>query len=329
MKKREALGDSYRRAIVSFVDSLRFGAAVEFRAACTARPLIRLSALLTVLAVVTAFAGNALVGLSWGPPLWKLCFMPAWFFGVAVWFRTNRTGSETSFYLALWLISAVAATRLTYLAASLDFPMQDRLLAAADAALGFHWIDLTLLEERSPVLFRLLHFAYGSSFWQPLLSVLIFSISAPRRNEEFLAATIISLGITAAISALLPALGPGHAYGMVREWEPIIASIRSGTAPSLPYMGIVTFPSFHAAVAVLLILAHRGLRWTFWPVLVMNLLMLGSIPVDGDHYLVDVIAGISVAFASYGVAERLTKNNYHNRDEEESGGPDLTTFSKR
>ena len=62
--------------------------------------------------------------------------------------------------------------------------------------------------------------------------------------------------------------------------------------------GIITFPSFHAAVAVLLAWAASGIPYLRYPMIILNLLMLlSSIPIGG-HYLVDVIAGSLVAIGS-------------------------------
>jgi len=50
--------------------------------------------------------------------------------------------------------------------------------------------------------------------------------------------------------------------------------------------GLVTFPSFHTAMGVIAIYCARGTRWLFWPMLVINLLMIAATPVLGSHYSV-------------------------------------------
>src|SRR5260370_34917421 len=54
--------------------------------------------------------------------------------------------------------------------------------------------------------------------------------------------------------------------------------------------GVIAFPSFHAALAMLFTYAHRRLP-TFLPMAVFNGLMLLAIPSEGGHYLVDIIGG--------------------------------------
>ena len=60
-------------------------------------------------------------------------------------------------------------------------------------------------------------------------------------------------------------------------------------------VGLVSFPSFHTAAATLLAIAawpDRRLRAVILP---MDAAMLLSIPVEGTHYLIDMIGGAGVA----------------------------------
>ena len=69
--------------------------------------------------------------------------------------------------------------------------------------------------------------------------------------------------------------------------------------------GIVRFPSFHTALAVIFTYAHRGIRWSFPPVAALNGVMLRSIPSEGGHYLVDMIAGGAVALVAIGLVRAV------------------------
>jgi hypothetical protein len=71
--------------------------------------------------------------------------------------------------------------------------------------------------------------------------------------------------------------------------------------------GIITFPSFHTACAVLLPYLFRQHRYLRWPVLAMNVLMLFSIPNHGYHYLVDMLAGAPIAGLAIGLQRRLIR----------------------
>ena len=68
--------------------------------------------------------------------------------------------------------------------------------------------------------------------------------------------------------------------------------------------GLVTFPSFHTAAGVLFAWALWSTRWLRWPGLIVNVLMIASVPIIGAHYLVDVFGGVVVAIASLYLARR-------------------------
>ena len=62
--------------------------------------------------------------------------------------------------------------------------------------------------------------------------------------------------------------------------------------------GIVTFPSFHAASAVLYTWALWPLRWSRPLVVLVNGVMLAATPLNGGHYFIDVIAGVAIAVSA-------------------------------
>ena len=77
--------------------------------------------------------------------------------------------------------------------------------------------------------------------------------------------------------------------------------MREGTLQRLApraLKAIVTFPSFHAAMAVLLTYPYRKFTAAFPLVIFWNGLMLVSVPKHGSHYFVDVLAGAAVAVLS-------------------------------
>ena len=69
--------------------------------------------------------------------------------------------------------------------------------------------------------------------------------------------------------------------------------------------GIVTFPSFHAASAVLYAWALWAVRWMRPVALLANGAMLAATPLNGGHYFVDVIAGMAIAALAIVAARRV------------------------
>jgi membrane-associated phospholipid phosphatase len=75
--------------------------------------------------------------------------------------------------------------------------------------------------------------------------------------------------------------------------------------------GIITFPSFHAAAAVLYLWALWSVWWMRPVALIACGTMLVATPIGGGHFFVDVFAGIAVAVlaivAARWIGQRLTE----------------------
>jgi membrane-associated phospholipid phosphatase len=111
-----------------------------------------------------------------------------------------------------------------------------------------------------------------------------------------------------AISTLVPALGSAKSFGYPYPWEPVVAALRGdGPSAPLPLMGIVSFPSFHTAMAIAYTCAYRRLKILLAPAAVLNLLMLAAVPFSGDHYVCDMLGGAAVALCALAVAHRAQR----------------------
>jgi membrane-associated phospholipid phosphatase len=208
---------------------------------------------------------------------------------------------------------------LSYVACKIGFPLQDQALLAIDRALGLDPEPIARFVNAHPWLADVLSRGYGLIKW-PLLGIPIVLALTGRylRLQLFMLAMSLALGITIAISALVPAIGTYYglqlpaaelpdintaAYaGQLRD----ILALRDGSLHRLHLFtlsGIVSFPSFHAASAVLYM-------WALWPVrriggiaAALNLLMIAATPVIGAHYIIDVAGGIALAAASIWAAK--------------------------
>jgi len=209
-------------------------------------------------------------------------------------------------YVGLWLCFPAFAALLSYLCIAIGMPLQDRPLAAADSVLGFDWLAWEAFMTRHPLFHIAQGLAYFSLIWQALLSIAILALWRPgHRNPELLTGMLAGILLTLLFATLMPALGPAAMLGRVPDWLPTLLALRSPAPGPLGYTGIITFPSFHTVMAILFVHAHRGIRWTFPPLVVVNLLLLAGIPLWGGHYLIDVVAGAAVALLAILVARRL------------------------
>jgi len=244
---------------------------------------------------------NAYVGLTWQTPidLAGVIVVPSLFLVMAAIFSTvlpHRTFAEIALYLALWAVFPIFGIQLSYLAATLDFPLRDTLFTKADALLGFDWRTWAAFAWRYPTFIKVLIWCYQSNLYQPPALVLFLSVFGPRgRNREFLSAMAIASIVTIIVAGLLPTFGPNEAYGIPSGWHTVLTQLRAGTQGPLPYAGIVSFPSYHTSMAIILAAATRSNRLVFIASSIVNSLMVvATIPI-GYHYLVDLIAGGLIA----------------------------------
>jgi hypothetical protein len=230
--------------------------------------------------------------------------------------RPDERIAEASGYTALWLLFSLGGCLLTYLAAVGSGPLQDGAFQAADASLGFNWGHWTAEIRDRPWLRFALRLAYSSLPLQIVATVLVLSFArVHRRNRELMLTATLALLVTAVGYAWLPAMGPFATVPLPGTlpsdmvYIPHVEALR-GPSPHqfnvAELQGIIVLPSYHTVLAVLFVWAHRGLPWTFPIFLVLNLAMVASVPSEGGHYLVDLLAGLAVAVIAVAAARRLT-----------------------
>jgi PAP2 superfamily len=179
-----------------------------------------------------------------------------------------------------------------------------------DRALGLDWKALLDWMNGWPVLFDVLRPIYLCLTLQMTAVVLCLAFTGRLVwLRVFTLAFMFAALITIAMSAVLPAAGvwpyyaltaadSAHVVPTVSTSWPVFYGLRDGSVRALVAAGaegIITFPSLHAALAVIVIVALWPIAKLRWPILVLNSAMLAATPVDGSHYFVDVFAGIAVA----------------------------------
>ncbi len=213
--------------------------------------------------------------------------------------RIRITVSATT---QLVMFTAVAST-LSYLVVSTCAPLIDAPLAAIDQALGFDWLALAAWLRVNPTTAAVLRLAYYSGLVQMAVVVLFLGLTARQAALEefvhlFIAATLVSI----LISGVFPAAGAWKHYGLSTGYDLALLThfepLRNGQLRHIPLgemQGLISIPSMHAAVAVLFVHAVRESRLALSISIVLNTALLVATPVDGSHYLVDVLAGIALA----------------------------------
>ena len=237
--------------------------------------------------------------------------------------RIPRILLGTAAFLQFCLILPIGML-LSFAAAASDAPFRDGLLLAADRALGFDWMAYASWVDSRPWLAVAYRAAYLSFMMQPpLLIALLAAHGEFRRLHLFSFAFTFTLTVTCLIFYFVPAVSI-YAHLQVppedfRNLHPVstfqhlefIDGMRAGTLALIDPLkgaGLITFPSFHACGAVLLTWGFWGVRAARAPALLLNLTMLASTPLDGAHYLVDVIGGVALAGAGIAAARTLERH---------------------
>jgi hypothetical protein len=214
---------------------------------------------------------------------------------------------------ALFILFVPAYVFFSYMAASISlFPYCDAMLLRADQALGFHWLDYVHWVDSHPLIARL--YTFGYSQWGPGELLLLFAALAitrqSRRLYTLLLAFIAGAFLCITIASFLPATGISAfqhmtemhlshvsvATGFVQVAD--LERLRAGTLHDInmnDFKGMVTFPSYHSCLAVLLTWGAWTVPGLRWIALFLNGVMLVATPVNGGHYLVDTISGTIIA----------------------------------
>jgi len=216
--------------------------------------------------------------------------------------RRNRPGALLFVAFAQICAFMNVGALLTYAAmAASPFPMADASLGRADAVLGFDWLAWHTTVNAHPTMHHAMAWAYASTPWQIGGMLLYFCFKDQPRVDEFMLSGILAIYIAVVVMFLLPAIAAWSQYDnrVIEPWRPDILALRSHTLLMIGDMkGIVSFPSYHTVLSVLLINMTRAGKRLFYPVLALNGLLIASVMNEGSHYFVDMLAGIAVACIS-------------------------------
>ncbi len=230
-----------------------------------------------------------------------------------LWSFTNAVNQMTFGPLSIAFFS--------YLTARAGWPLIDEKLIAIDGWLGFDWREHIAWANARPFVSDIFSVGYNSFPLQIMMLLIMLPI---RRQFEHVQRFIMIFFFTALavvlLAAIFPAAGAYIHYNIdpARDFphlhnqgglvhKDVLLGLRDHTLATLsfPLIGLVTFPSFHAALAVLLSYGALPFRRLRFVIFVLNIIMLISVPMEGGHYLVDVIAGLIVVGVIIYFAERM------------------------
>lgn len=288
--------------------------------------LFRLNWLLIALALAAFDLLLLLTDFHIRPNGYLIALTTAAIYGVCGHLNANSARSRPRIFsmltgIAQMIMVVAVMTSMTYIAAAATLPLQDARLLAFDRAIGFDFRAFVAYVNARDWLIGVLAAGYRAISWPILLNVVVLSLAGRyRQTGKFVLAFLIALLATTCITIFVPAIGAYDVAGLLpsdySNFEPQgyldtlhnVPLLRDGSLRVLDLFqlgGVVTFPSFHAAAAVLYAWALWPVRWIRWLALLPNGTMLVATPIGGGHFLADVIAGVAVAALSILAACRI------------------------
>ncbi|MCP4181801.1 MAG: hypothetical protein GY761_00550 [Hyphomicrobiales bacterium] len=246
--------------------------------------------------------------------------------------RSDRIAAAT-ICAALFIFYSLCMSMYNYQLLPLWREPIDVYLNAVDQMFGYHWPSIIAWAGQHPVFNEIIRFAYMSTIPQFTVIVVILGLSGRIKELHIL---IVSVTITATFTicfwGLFPSLGAESLYDLSPAME-MLASPEVSTSygdhmlamaidgPGLispkEIKGLIAFPSYHIVLAFTAVCAARTVRWIFPVYLALNILILPGIFMHGGHHMIDLPAGMFVAFVGIYLARKVVKKHYkeHNLPE--------------
>lgn len=232
---------------------------------------------------------------------------------LALWLHYRKKGPERAiceFLLAMLLIKSVSILTATaqYPAVAIQNPLVDPYLAQADAFLGIQVPELAVWGRTHPKILQLLGICYLAMIPEIATTILLLAMLWRDGFElwEYVFHFHFCLTIAVLILSLFPAEGVFTYYGFTPsiDWTRFIEQFhgfRSGQMRVIhldDLEGLISMPSFHATVGMMVTWAMRG-RIPYLAVFgVLNFGLIACTVVSGSHYFVDLVAAAALFGAS-------------------------------
>ena len=239
--------------------------------------------------------------------------------GAARWIpRHGRAIADCAEYFGTFTLVSLIGAVSTYPIAALASGLHDDTLQRIDVALGFDWLAWYRLVADHRMLQWLGLAAYRSIYLTPAVLLGWYAWRGERREAHlflmtFWVAAVITLSLYPMMTAVGPLTylwhGPLPYLPESEEWQ--AALIPALRAHQVHYVdlahlrGLVSAPSFHTAAAVVYMSAAWRQRELRWALIGVNAAMLLSTPVEGTHYLIDMILGAAVALVAVAAVRRV------------------------
>lgn len=230
--------------------------------------------------------------------------------GIAAAYRRRRRAPRISLTLtscALFVLFTNGGAVLNYMLIPRGATPIDPLLIRADAALGFDWASFARWVSGLNGAGAALSYVYQSSLFQLAGLILLLGFGGHRvALHRFMLVGMLGSLASIAIWSLAPSIGPGamldsavelrlHRVLAADYTRQMFALLRDGprVVSANALLGLISFPSMHTVMAAMAV-AYSRRTFAFWPLALLNALMLPAILIHGEHHLIDVVGGLAL-----------------------------------
>ena len=268
--------------------------------------LLLMGAQLATLILMAGLYAASNLTITWSTALHKIIGLGGigvlWLYLFATPGRNRREWVMTESLAVLLLIITLGLIVGSgqYLVALFQRPLVDPYLASADRLLGVSVPSLVAWTRQHDWLAVALRVAYFTLLPQFILAIVGVGVFLRDRDRlwEFVFHFHFCSIVTLAASGLFPAECAFTFYGFeslldqggfIRHFE----SLRAATFQTIRFddiEGLISFPSFHVAGALMVTWAFRGRRAWLWPLIALNICLIAATFMTGAHYVVDVLA---------------------------------------
>jgi len=246
---------------------------------------------------LTLLASSLLVPLAAG----TIAAMLAWFYATVR--RDARIASLTRSAAEL-IAFTTAAGILSYLIATLNQPLLDEHLVSADRALGLDWLAMYRWLRLHRALNIAFVLAYNSVTAQIAILLLVLNFLGRTARSRELVRLFAATGMACILLSGPWPTGGAFYYFNIVPYHPYLRTflaLRDGTLGTIDLwqiQGVVQFPSFHTALAILCAYVCRGMPILFPLAVAIDLTVIAATPAIGGHHFADVWAGGALTIAT-------------------------------
>lgn len=232
-------------------------------------------------------------------------------FSLAVQKISPRAAFFTKTFSLLFITAAVGVVMETGFQYT-PFPIIDHYLVQLDQYLGFNTVSVLNWTYSYPWFKNLLWHAYDSFYFQLIGIPFILALYMDKKSLNILFMTwVIGFIIAANIYYFFPTVAPAGLFQSphfdVSQYATSLKfyQLHHHQIPTTDDGGMIAFPSCHVMWAILLTYACKNIKWLFYPLILLNILMTLATFLLGWHYLVDVLASFGLAALSIYLANLI------------------------